>query len=68
VALSKPSDVLRAADRHKLERRAHRAEVARKQLREAAREANVHGASLREIAAVLGMSHTGVAKWLKRVD
>jgi DNA-binding Lrp family transcriptional regulator len=57
--------VLRAPERRKLERRARRLEADREALREAMREAQARGASLREIADVVGMSHTGVAKWLR---
>lgn len=66
MAASNPPAMLRAAERRKIERRAQRLEAAREALREAVREAHAKGASLRELAAVLGMSHTGVAKWLKR--
>jgi hypothetical protein len=56
--------VLRYDDRRKLERRARRWRRDREELREAMREAAARGASLREIGEVVGLSHTGVAKWL----
>jgi DNA-directed RNA polymerase specialized sigma24 family protein len=58
--------MLRAKERQKLERRAERLAVAREALREAIVEARERGATLREIGDAIGMSHTGVAKWLKR--
>jgi len=59
------AEVLYASDRRKLERLARRLAADRAALREAMREAQARGASLREIAEAVGMSHTGVAKQLK---
>jgi hypothetical protein len=61
-------NVLRAPERRKLERRARRLEADREALRDAMREAKASGATLREIAEVVGMSHAGVAKWLRQED
>jgi hypothetical protein len=63
-------DVLSPEDRRRLQRRAARLEADRDKLREAMREAQEHGASLRNIAAAVEAyrgspnTHTGVAKWL----
>jgi len=57
--------MLRAADRRRLERLAHRLKTDRLTLRQAMHDAQKRGASLREIAQATGMSHTGVAKWLR---
>ena len=59
-------DVLRGPERRKLERRAHRLEADKEALLEAMREAQERGASLREIAEVVGWSHTGVSKALRK--
>jgi DNA invertase Pin-like site-specific DNA recombinase len=57
--------MLRVAQRRKLERLARRLEIDRVKLRDAMREAQANGASLREIADATGLSHTGVRKQLK---
>jgi hypothetical protein len=58
--------MLRATELRKVERLARRLEADRAALVEAMREAQASGASLREIADAAGLSHTGVAKQLRR--
>jgi len=62
------AEMLRAAERQRLERLARRLERDRVALRVAMHDAQTRGASLREIAQAVGMSHTGVAKWLRERD
>lgn len=63
-----PNGVLRVADRRRLEQRARRWRADRALLLTAMRQAQINGASLREIAEIVEMSHTGVAKWLREAD
>jgi hypothetical protein len=62
------ANVLRIADRERLEGAARRLEVDRRAMREAMREARAHGATLREIAEAAGVSHTNVAKQLRETS
>lgn len=55
---------LRTADRRARAAEA-RASAARAELRTTIAEAVAAGGSLRSVAAVIGRSHTAVAKWLK---
>jgi transcriptional regulator with XRE-family HTH domain len=68
VGTNDDAEMLRAADRRKLERLARRLAADRVAMLKAMRDAQARGASLREIAQAAGMSHTGVAKWLRERD
>jgi len=65
VGANDDAEMLRAADRHRLERLARRLAADRAAMLEAMVQAQERGASLREIAQATGMSHTGVAKQLR---
>jgi DNA invertase Pin-like site-specific DNA recombinase len=66
--VAKPEPMLRAADRHKLERAVERRERAGRELDGLVRELFDRGASAIELAEVLGMTRHGVYRILKRTE